>query len=109
MSDRTVSLEYVTSMYASSSIVKHQLVGNTEPPLLAIVPIQNGSLNPVGVGIQEYYAFNPPVYVRLSQATFRDVRIELKTALGEPFHFLTSPTQKVSTPLHFRRRDHKFI
>ena len=109
VSDRPASLEYVTSMYVYSSLVKHQLVGNTEAPLLGIVPIQNRCSNPAGEGIQEYYAFNPPVYVPLWQATFRDVRIELKTDWGEPFPFLTSPSQKVATRLHFRRRDRKFL
>ena len=109
VSDKPSSLEYVTSMYVYSSLVKHQLVGNTEAPLLGIVPIQNGSSNPVGEGIQEYYSFNPPVYVPMAQSSFRDVRIELKTDWGDPFPFLASPTQKVATRLHFRRRDRKFL
>ena len=91
VSNQPSSLEYVTSMYVYSSLVKHQLVGNTEAPLLDMAAIQNGSSNPVGEAIQEYYSFNPPVYILLDQSSFRHDRIELKTDWGERFHFLRSP------------------
>ena len=107
--ERAPRFEHLSSIYVYSSLVKHQMVGNTEAPLLGIVPIGHSKNASTNQGDQEYYAFNPLVYMPIADNRVQRIKIELKTDWGTPFPFTPNPSHKVVCRVHYRRRDRKFI
>lgn len=97
-------LDYVSSMYVYSDLIKYQLVGDTEAPLLGIVPLTNE-----GSGAQEYYSFNPPYYIPLAKSYFDTIEIQINTDWGDPFPFTDLQNGKVACRLHFRRKPSQFL
>jgi len=107
-SKRTCNLELLTSIFVYSNIVKYQLVGDTEAPLLGIVPINFSSESTVLSAShetrQQYYTFNPPYYIPLITTQFDIIEIQLNTDWGSPFPFKDDPNSKVICRLDFRKR-----
>ena len=103
-SKNACSLEYLSSMFVYSNLGKWQMVGDTEAPLLGIVPIINGRQKKRQPGDQEYYAFNPPYYIPVTIDTLREIEIELKTDWGGYFPFAVGVESRVIARLHFRRK-----
>ena len=107
VSEHPCSLEHLSSLYVYSNLAKHQLVGDTEAPLLAIIPIL--SHDAAGAqrqqGDQQYFAVNPPYYIPVALPALDTIEIELKTDWGAPFPFSNDTIGKVCSRLHFRRRN----
>ena len=107
-SKHPASLETLSSLYIYSDICKYQIVGDTEAPLLGIVPLQPVHLvgqSGMGIGIaqQQFYSFNPPYYIGLVKDQITNIRILLKTEYGSPFPFDNDPNNSVCCRLHFRK------
>ena len=98
------TLEYLSSIYVYSNLARYQLIGNTEAPLLGIVPIQasEGEIK-TQKGDQQYYAFNPTYYIPLVKKEFDTIEIELKTDFNTPFPFAEDGNSRVVCRLHFRK------
>jgi hypothetical protein len=94
---RKPKLDVLHSMYVYSDVIERQPVGDTDAPLLGIVPA--GNTTP---GERVHYAFNPLIYLPLSQAYIKDIRITLATENGDPVPF-ASASGNVVCCLRFRR------
>ena len=90
-------LSTIDSIYLYSSVSKYQAVGDTEAPLLGIIPV-------TGVcGQRQQWTFNPLLYVGVNQARLNEIRIMLRTEQGARVPFLADCSSVVCC-LHFRRR-----
>ena len=92
----TCSLVPIHSIFVSSDLIKYQLVGNTETPLLGVVPLG---------GVQEEivtWVFNPTYYLPLARNDIREIEVQLNTENGDPFPFTS--TSKVMLRLHVRKK-----
>ena len=89
-------LEILSSMFVYTNIIKYQLVGDKECPLLGVVPIK-GTFRE-----QTFWPFNPPYYIPLTNNEIDSINIKLCTDTGKPFPLLRNG--KVICRLHFRRR-----
>ena len=112
-STRHCSLEHISSMYIYSNIAKYQLVGDTEAPLLGIVPVRRLSSSiETNPGEQQYYSFSPPCYIPISKTASLDtIEIQINTDWGAPFPFANEGNSKVCCRLDFRKRraNHFFL
>ena len=112
VSPQAASLELLTSMYIYSDLCKYQIVGDTEAPLLGIVPLQpiQGSTEAshASFTMQQFHVFNPPYFIPLAKHQISEIRLEIKTDYGAPFLFAKDPNNSVCCRLHFRkgRRQH---
>lgn len=85
----------LSSLFVYCDIIKPQLVGNTESPLIRTVPIK-------GIyGEQIVKDFNPVHYVDLLNKRFDTVSIAIKDDTGAPVKFLFG---KTILKLHFRQK-----
>ena len=91
-----VIFDELTSMYIYCDIVKYQVVGDTEAPLLGVLPI-HGNPNQ-----QVYWGFNPPYYIPLNTERLTSFAIKICDDYGNCFPF--DPSGKVVARLDFRRR-----
>ena len=96
ISSKPPSLDPLTTMYVYTDIVKWQLVGDGESPLLGVVPIK-GDLKDVS-----YFTFPHPYYVPLERHEISEINLKLKTDTGDPFPLVKNG--KVVCRLHFRRK-----
>ena len=106
VSARPCNFEILSSMFVYCNLVKYQMVGDTEAPLLGIVPLSN---DPAHASSQQYYAFNPPYYIPLIRGHFDTIEIQLNTDFGAPFPFsdddaANGAISKVLVRLAFRKR-----
>ena len=85
-------------MYVYSDVIERQPVGDTDAPLLGIVPV--GDAAP---GHRVHYPFNPLSYLPVSQCYIKHIHIELATETGDPVPF-ASASDNVVCCLRFRRR-----
>jgi len=86
------------SIYVYSDVIENQYVGDTEAPLMGIVPIQKRTNEE-----KQFFTFNPPLYLPVNKSQISEVKIMLRTARGEPLPFPKfSPS--VICSLRFRRR-----
>lgn len=88
----------VDTLYIYSDIVKPQLVGDAEAPLLGVVPMKQRS-NQIDL---RSFRFKTPMYLPVSNLQFKSVGVKLCTSRGQPFPF-TADTSKVVCTLHVRR------
>jgi hypothetical protein len=95
---RKPKLDVLHSMYVYSDVIERQPVGDTDAPLLGIVPV--GDTSP---GSRVHYAFNPLIYLPVSQAYIRNIRVTLATENGDPVPF-ASASDNVVVCLRFRRK-----
>ena len=119
-STRHSTLETLSSMYVYSDLAQYQIIGDTQAPLLGIVPIQPlitaaSSVSRAAIGRadlestqspndQQYYAFNPAYYIPLRQHKFQSIEIQLNTDWGAPFPFAENMNSRVCCRLQFRKR-----
>ena len=95
-SDISPQLEVLQSMYIYTDIIKYQLVGDLESPLLGVLPVKGEYKE------QAFWYFSPPYYVPLNQSELDTINIQLRTDTGDPFPL--HPNGKVIVRLHFRRK-----
>jgi len=95
---RKPKLDVLHSMYVYSDVIERQPVGDTDAPLLGIVPVGNKA-----PGERAHYPFNPLIYLPVSQAYIRNIRITLATENGDLVPFATA-SDNVVCCLRFRRK-----
>lgn len=95
-SSRKPHLELVPSMYLYSDIIKYQMVGDIEAPLLGVLPCLPTT------GSQVYWAFNPPYYIPLIKNDIDTIQIKVTTDAGDEVPF--ADDGKVICRLNFRRK-----
>ncbi len=88
--------ENLTTMYIYCDMIKYQILGDMEVPLLATFPIQGTH------GEQSYWAYNTSCYIPIDCKTLSTIDISICTQDGTlfPFH----PSGKVILHLHLRRQ-----
>ena len=84
------------SIYVYTNLIQNQYVGDSESPLLGIVPIQKRTQD------KNFFVFNPITYLPLAMSNFQDVKIALRTVRGEKLPF-PQFTPNVVCTLRFRR------
>ena len=89
------NLENLSTMYIYCDVIKYQIVGDTQAPLLATLPVQGAPTE------QIYWGFNPPYYIPVNQKTITSIEIKICTDTGEVIPF--DITGRVVCNLHFRR------
>ena len=101
---RAPRLDVVNSFYVYSDIAKYQAVGDTEAPLLGIVPVQGEP------GNRLYWSFNPLCYLPVNRSYISEIEILLCTEDGERVLF-ASASDNVVCSLRFRksRRSHQLL
>ena len=92
----TKSQDQLTTMYVYTDIVKSQIVGDVQCPLLGVVPVKPKERDVC------FFAFSHPYYIRLERHEISEINIKLKTDTGDPFPL--APHGKVVSRLHFRRK-----
>ena len=95
---RKPGLDVLHSMFVYSDVIERQPVGDSDAPLLGIVPV--GSVAP---GHRVHYAFNPLLYLPVSQCYIRNINIQLATETGDPVPFASASDNFICC-LRFRRR-----
>ena len=94
---KPAKLPTIDSIYVYSDIAKFQAVGDTEAPLLGIVPVAGAC------GRRQHWTFNPLMYMGVTQSRLSEIRIMLRTEQGARVPFPPDSTSVVCC-LHFRRR-----
>ncbi|KAF0146331.1 MAG: hypothetical protein FD143_3341 [Ignavibacteria bacterium] len=91
-----VLLDKFESMHIYCDAIKYQICGDTQIPLLAVVPLQGRPMESC------YWSCSPPYYLPLNQKSFNTIEIKVCTPTGEGFPFSKDGT--VVVQLHFRRQ-----
>ena len=89
-------LEIPASMYIYSDICDYQLVGDTQAPLLGILPISGDHKE------QRYWSFVPPYYIGVTKAYVSEIELRLCTDTGDLVPF--TKDSLVVARLHFRKK-----
>lgn len=94
----------VHAMYVYCDLVEHQIVGDTEVPLLRTVPFATYSdaRRPAETNI----TFNPIHYVPVAKSFVDTIVININDDVGTPIPFVTG---KVIVKLHLRQRRPEFV
>ena len=85
-----------SSMYIYSDVIKYQIVGDSQAPLLATMPL-HGSRNQ-----QYFWEFNPPYYLPVNKKSIPSIEMRICTETAEPFPF--DQHGWVVVRLHFRKQ-----
>ena len=93
---RSPELDVIRSMYVYTDIVQYQTVGQTQTPLLAVLPVIGEPKQ------QNYWACQPPYYMPVQIRELNNINIRLATDTGDQFP--VSANGKVVVRLHFRRK-----
>jgi len=88
----------IDSIYVYSDIVENQHIGDTEAPLLGIIPVLKRNNDD-----KQFFVLNPPTYLPVNKTKFSEVSIVLRNARGEPIPFPKFSSNVICT-LQFRRR-----
>lgn len=80
-SDRAPKIPRISSLWVYSDISQYQLVGNTQVPLLGIIPAE------VDVGQRCHYCVNPVHFLGLRRNEISEIRIQICTDKGSPVPF----------------------
>ena len=96
ISDLPPTLDPLTTMYIYTDLVKSQIVGDTQCPLIVVVPIKQEERDVC------FFSFSHPYYVALTSLEISDINIQLKTDTGDPFPLAING--KVVCRLHFSRK-----
>ena len=89
-------MDVTHSMFVFSELVKYQVVGDIEAPLLATLPVTGRNKETC------YWSCDPPYYIPVAQTTLNSINIKICNEDGEPFPF--PDDGKVFCRLNFRRR-----
>ena len=90
-------LSKTESIYVYTDIAKPQAVGDTEAPLLGIIPVTGN------FGERCYWSFNPPIYMGVNKAYIDEVKVMLRSETGEAIPF-PKDSPSVICSLRFRCR-----
>lgn len=90
------NLDRLNSMYIYCDVIRYQIVGDIQAPLLGTLPIQ-GKPND-----QIYWCFNPAYYMPVNQRSISTIQMRICTDTGDLFPF--DPSGRVVCRLHFRRK-----
>ena len=93
--DIKTQMEYLNTMYIYCDIVKFQIVGDTQAPLLSTLVVQGYP------GEQIFCGFNPPYYIPLNQKSISTIEVRICTDTGDLVPF--DPSGRVIIQLHFKR------
>jgi hypothetical protein len=85
----------LSAIYVYCSIVSPQITGNTESPLLQLVPVQGN------FGENLLYSPTKPIYLPIRTSNVSQVDINLADSGGQPIRFLSGHSV---VQLHFRKR-----
>ena len=96
MRPKTGTIEQISSMYIYCDLIKYQMVGDTQAPLLGVLPVQGS------YGEQIFWGFNPPYYIPLNKQHIDSITIRICTDTGDEIPF--NPKGKSVCRLHFRRK-----
>ena len=94
--DHTPTLNGTQSLYVYSDIVKPQRVGDTEAPLLDVVPVQGSP------GQRMYWSCNPPTFLPVTRTRIDNIRVLICDGRGERIRFVG--IENVVCRITFRRR-----
>ena len=89
-------LELPASMYIYSDICDYQLVGDSQAPLLGILPIDGQHKQ------QRYWSFVPPYYIGVTRAFLSEIELRICTDTGDLLPFTSDST--VVVRIHFRKK-----
>ena len=89
-------LENPTSMYIYSDICEYQLIGDSQAPLLGILPIDGHHKQ------QRYWSFVPPYYIGVTRAFLSEIELRICTDTGDLLPFTNDST--VVVRIHFRKK-----
>ncbi len=89
-------LENPTSMYIYSDICEYQLIGDSQAPLLGILPIDGQHKQ------QRYWSFVPPYYIGVTRAFLSEIELRICTDTGDLLPFTSDST--VVVRIHFRKK-----
>ena len=95
-SSRPVDLFNINTIYVYSDIGQYQLIGDTQAPLLGILPVEGSHKQ------QRFWSFAPAYYVPVNKSYITTIEIQLCTDIGDKIPFDTDSC--VVTRLHFRRK-----
>jgi hypothetical protein len=95
---RKPKLDVLHSMYVYGDVIERQLVGDSDAPLLGIVPVVDAV-----PGHRVHCACNPLIYLPLSQAYIRNIRVTFATENGDPIP-VASASGNVVLCLRFRSK-----
>jgi hypothetical protein len=95
-STKTPMLDDFGLLYVYSDVATYQPVGDTEGPLLGVLPVQGG------LGEQIYWVCNPAYYVPVAKTSIDTIEVQLNTDDGRLVPF--EDAGKVFVRLHFRPR-----
>jgi hypothetical protein len=95
---RKPKLDVLHSMYVYSDVIECQLVGDSNAPLLGIVPV--GDAAP---GHRAHCVFSTSTYLLVSQAYIRNTRVTSARENGD-LVFFASASDNVVVCLRFRRK-----
>ncbi len=90
----------LTSLYVYCPLVEHRTVGDTQAPLLRLVPIEGRDAQNVS------RVFDPVHYVPLVQCNFQTVEIDIRDDTGQPVPFENG---RVVVTLHFRKKRETYL
>lgn len=85
-----------STMYIYCDVIKFQIIGDSQAPLIATMPVQ-GSRNQ-----HTFWEFNPPYYVPVNKKSIPSIEMKICTERAEPFPF--DPHSWVVVRLHFRKQ-----
>lgn len=89
-------LEIPASMYIYSDICEYQLVGDTQAPLLGILPIDGQHKQ------QRFWSFVPPYYIGVTKSFLSEIELRLCTDTGDSVPFTSDCL--VIARIHFRKK-----
>ena len=89
-------LENPTSMYIYSDICEYQLVGDSQAPLLGILPIDGQHKQ------QRYWSFVPPYYIGVTKSYLSEIELRICTDTGDLVPFTSDSA--VVVRIHFRKK-----
>jgi hypothetical protein len=89
------TLATISSAYVYTDVIECQAVGDSDAPLLGIVPVSTQK-------DRTQWTFDPPCYLPVNRTTIDSIRIILRNDRGEPIQFASDADPVVCT-MRFRR------
>ena len=93
---RKPQIDEFSTIYLYTDIIKYQIVGDTQAPLLGTLPVQGKH------GEQVYWSFNTNYYMPVNKTSISTIEVRLCNETGDLIPF--DPTSTTVCKLHFRRR-----
>jgi hypothetical protein len=84
------------TIYVYSDVIKYQIVGDIQAPLIGTVPVQGKR------GEQVYWSFSPAYYIPINKTAISTIELRLCNETGDLVPF--DEGSDVLCKMHFRRR-----